>query len=93
MTLRSSFAVREDGILLALGDNEFGGLGMGDMVDTNVPKQVLWAVGESGARLKWDGGNEPGGQGLDDSWEAHPMLVALRAKAGVASRGRQVSSR
>ena len=27
--------------MLAWGDNEFDGLGMGDMVDTNVPMQVL----------------------------------------------------
>lgn len=46
----SSFAVREDGILLAWGNNEFGGLGTGDGVNTSVPRQVLWAGGEARAR-------------------------------------------
>ena len=45
-----SFAVREDGILLAWGNNEFGGLGTGYEVNTSVPTQVLWAAGEARVR-------------------------------------------
>jgi alpha-tubulin suppressor-like RCC1 family protein len=46
----SSFAVREDGILLAWGNNEFGGLGTGDGVNTSVPRQVLRVGGEARVR-------------------------------------------
>ena len=65
----SSFAVREDGILLAWGDNEFGALGTGNIVDTNAPNHVSQAIGEGGAPLTWDSRPEARVRQVSTRWK------------------------